>query len=122
LHTNTQEQHLLVAERLQAMWRKNLGVDVRLVNQEWKVYLDMQHTQNYQMQRAGWIADYVDPHVFLEIWETGNGNNDSNWGTPEYDRLLHRALATTDEPERYEIYQKMDAILVDELPAIPLYY
>ncbi len=119
---NTSENHRAIAEAIQQMWRKNLGVTVELQNQEWKVYLDMQHTKNFMMQRGGWIADYVDPHVFLEIWETGSGNNDTNWGNPEYDRLLQQALAAKTDAERYEIYQKMDAILVDELPVIPIYY
>ncbi|MBP6508022.1 MAG: peptide ABC transporter substrate-binding protein [Opitutaceae bacterium] len=119
---NTSENHRAIAEAIQQMWKKNLGVDVVLQNQEWKVYLDMQHTTNFMMQRGGWIADYVDPHVFLEIWETGNGNNDTNWGNPEYDRLLHAALAAKNDTERYALYQKMDAILVDELPVIPIYY
>ena len=74
------------------------------------------------MERAGWIADYEDPHVFLEIWETNNGNNDTLWSNPEYDRLLHEALRAKDDAIRYEIYQKMDAILVDECPVIPIFY
>jgi oligopeptide transport system substrate-binding protein len=119
---NTSENHRAIAEAIQQMWRKNLGVNIELSNQEWKVYLDAQHSTNFTMQRGGWIADYLDPHVFLEIWETGSGNNDTNWGSPEYDRLLHAALAAKSESERYEIYQKMDAILVDELPVIPIYY
>ncbi|MCC6415272.1 MAG: peptide ABC transporter substrate-binding protein [Opitutaceae bacterium] len=119
---NTQENHRAIAEAIQQMWKQNLGVDVEIVNQEWKVYLDRQHTQNFTMQRAGWIADYVDPHVFLEIWETGNGNNDTLWSNPEYDRLLHAALAAKNDTERYGYYQQMDAILVDELPVIPIYY
>ena len=104
------------------MWRKQLGVNVELRNEEWKVFLDMQRTGNYMMQRAGWIADYVDPHVFLEIWETSGGNNNTHWSNADYDRLLHAALAAGTEAERYEIYQQMDAILVDELPVIPIYY
>jgi oligopeptide transport system substrate-binding protein len=119
---NTSGNNRLVCEALQEMWRKNLGVKVELVNQEWKVYLDSQHTQNYQLERTGWIADYPDPHVFLEIFETGNGNNDTNWSNADYDRLLHEALSAKDEGTRYEIYQKMDAILVDECPVIPLYH
>jgi oligopeptide transport system substrate-binding protein len=119
---NTSENHRSIAEAMQQMWRKNLGVNVSLVNQEWKVYLDMRHTKNYSLARAGWIADYVDPHSFLEIWESSNGNNDTNWGNAEYDRLLQSALAAKTEADRYEIYQKMDAILVDELPLIPIYY
>jgi oligopeptide transport system substrate-binding protein len=119
---NTNDNHKQVGEAIQEMWRKELGVNIELQNQEWKVYLDNQHTQNYQLQRAGWIADYVDPHVFLEIWETGNGNNDTLWSNADYDRLLHEALQARDDKERYEIYQKMDAILVDECPVIPIYY
>lgn len=119
---NTSENHRAVAEAIQQMWRNRLGVNISLVNQEWKVYLDMQHSKNFMMARAGWIADYIDPHVFLEIWETGNGNNDTNWSNAEYDRLLHAALAAKNEEERYGLYQKMDAILVDGLPIIPIYY
>jgi oligopeptide transport system substrate-binding protein len=119
---NTNSNNKQVAEAIQEMWRRNLGVNIDLLNEEWKVYLDSQHTHNYQMERSGWIADYPDPHVFLEIFETGNGNNDTLWSNPEYDRLLHEALSARDDPTRYEIYQKMDAILVDECPVIPIFY
>lgn len=119
---NTSENHRAIAEAIQQMWRNALGVNISLNNQEWKVYLDMQHSKNYTLERAGWIADYVDPHVFLEIWETDNGNNDTNWSNAEYDRLLHASLAAKNDEERYALYQKMDAILVDELPIIPIYY
>ena len=119
---NTLEKHRTIAEALQQMWRKNLGVDITLYNQEWKVYMDAQHTQNFQLQRAGWIADYVDPHVFFDIWETGGGNNDTNWGSPEYDRLLHSALSAPTTEARYEIYQRMEKVLLDEMPIIPIYF
>lgn len=119
---NTLEKHRVIAEALQQMWRKNLGVDITLYNQEWKVYMDAQHSKNYQFQRAGWIADYVDPHVFFDIWETGNGNNDTNWGNPEYDRLLHSALSAKDDAGRFEIYQQMEKILIDEMPVMPIFY
>jgi oligopeptide transport system substrate-binding protein len=119
---NTQANNKQIAEAIQEMWRKNLGVASELINQEWKVYLDSQHTHSFQMERAAWVADYPDPHVFLEIWETGNGNNDTLWSNAEYDRLLHSALSAKDDATRYEIYQRLDAILVDELPVIPIFY
>jgi oligopeptide transport system substrate-binding protein len=119
---NTLEKHKTIAEALQQMWRKNLNVDITLTNQEWKVYIDAQHSHNYQFQRAGWIADYVDPHVFFDLWETGNGNNDTNWGTPEYDRLLHSALATPNDTARFAIYNKMEQILVNEMPVLPIFF
>ncbi|MSU69696.1 MAG: peptide ABC transporter substrate-binding protein [Opitutaceae bacterium] len=119
---NTLEKHKVIAEALQQMWRKNLGIDITLTNQEWKVYIDAQHSHNFQFQRSGWIADYLDPHVFLDLWETDNGNNDSNWGNPEYDRLLHRALAAKTTEERYEIYQQMEKIILEEMPVMPIFF
>ena len=119
---NTSENHRAIAEAIQQMWRKNLGVNITLQNQEWKVYLDMMNTVNYSICRAGWIADYLDPHVFLEIWETTSGNNKTKFSHAAYDQLLKQSLAAKDDATRYEIYQKMDAILVDELPVIPIYY
>lgn len=119
---NTSEGHRAIAEAIQQMWRTNLGIDIGLLNQEWKVYLNTQHMGDYWICRAGWIADYVDPNVFLEIWTTGNGNNNTGWSNAEYDRLARAALQAPSEQERYEIYQKMDAILVDECPVLPIYY
>jgi oligopeptide transport system substrate-binding protein len=119
---NTSANNKQIAEAIQEMWRTNLGVESELVNEEWKVYLDSQHSHNFQIERAAWIADYADPHVFLEIWESTNGNNDSLWANPDYDHLLHEALTAKDNASRYETYQKMDAILVDECPVIPIFY
>jgi len=104
------------------MWQQNLGLDIHLLNQEWKVYRDTMRTHNFTLGRAGWIADYVDPHVFLEIWITGNGNNDGQYSNPAYDQLFQQALIAKTEAERYEIYQKMDEILMVDCPMIPIYH
>jgi oligopeptide transport system substrate-binding protein len=119
---NTLESHRSIAEAIQQMWKKNLNIDVVLTNQEWKVYLDSLTTHSFQLARYGWLADYTDPNVFLDLWETGNGNNYTNWGNPEYDRLLVASRAAKTQTERYALYQKMDTILVNELPSIPIYY
>jgi len=120
---NTSENHRAIAEAIQQMWRKNLGVEITLRNEEWKVYLTTQHiTHDFTLERGGWIADYVDPHSFLEMWVTNGGNNDTLWSNAEYDRLFQAALSAKNDSDRYEIYQKMDAILVDECPVLPIYY
>jgi oligopeptide transport system substrate-binding protein len=119
---NTSEGHRAIAEALQQMWKQNLGIDIRLVNEEWKVYLDSQATLNYQISRASWIGDYVDPNTFLDMWQTGNGNNRTGWSNKEYDSLIAEAARTTDPKARLEVFQKAEAILMDELPLIPLYF
>src|SRR5690606_19927671 len=69
---NTSESHRKIAEAIQAMWRQQLGIDVRIYTQEWKVYLDSQSNLDYDLARAGWIADYPHPMTFLEIFTSGN--------------------------------------------------
>jgi oligopeptide transport system substrate-binding protein len=75
IHYNTRESHRDVAEVVADSWRRNLGVRVRLENQEWRVFLDTQRRIDYDVSRSSWIADTVDPYGFLEIFTTGNENN-----------------------------------------------
>ncbi|MEJ6733427.1 MAG: peptide ABC transporter substrate-binding protein [Opitutaceae bacterium] len=119
---NTSEKHRTIAEAIQQMWRKNLGINMGLYNQEWKVYLDAQDNLDFQIIRAGWIADYVDPHVFIDMWKTGGGNNDTGWGNEEYDWMLSQALAAPNDEERFKVYNRMEKILIDEMPVLPIYH
>ena len=119
---NTLDSHRTIAEAIQQMWKTRLGVDASIVNQEWKVYLDTTQTMNYQVSRAGWIGDYEDPHTFLDMWITGGGNNQTGWSHAEYDRLIRSALTQPDEPARMAVYQKLEYILADEVPVIPIYF
>ena len=119
---NTMEQHRAIAEALQQMWKENLGVQVRLVNQEWKVYLDAQRTMSYEMCRGSWIGDYNDPNTFLDLWQADNGNNRTGWSNTNYDRFIAEAARATNQVQRYEFFQKAEAILLDEMPILPIYY
>jgi oligopeptide transport system substrate-binding protein len=92
------------------------------VNQEWKVYLDAQRTLDYHICRSSWIGDYVDPDTFLNMWLTNGGNNETGWSNPEYDRLIDEASRTADPKQRLEVFQKAEAILMDELPILPIYF
>ena len=102
--------------------RTRLGVEIGLANQEWKVYLDSQDTLNYDLCRAGWIADYTDPNTFMDMWVTGGGNNDTGWSNATYDALLDESAKVSSDAERFAIYQKLEAMLADEVPIIPLYF
>ena len=118
---NTSENHRVIAEALQQMWRRNLGVNVTLANQEWKVYLDvLTKTRNYQIARAGWVS--AEPHLHLERWATGHHDNFAQWSNAEYDRLVQAALAAPTTAARYQSYQRMEQILNDEMPFIPIYF
>ncbi len=119
---NTSENHRKICEALQEMWRRELGVEVSLVNQEWKVYLETMHRLDYQIGRAGWIGDYLDPHTFYDTFVTGGGNNDTGWSNAKYDQLLRDSFKAPTPEARLEIFQQMEEIFVSELPIIPIYY
>ena len=119
---NTQDNHRRVCEALQEMWRQNLGIEVGLINQEWKVYLRSMDTLDYDMARGGWIGDYNDPNSFYDTFVTGGGNNRTGWSNARYDQLLRDTGHAADEPARMELYQQMEELLMQELPIMPVYF
>ena len=118
---NTSEGHRQVAEALQAMWQQELGIEVELANQEWKVFLANAEQMNFQLCRMGWIGDYADPYTFLELLTSDCGNNHSNWASPAYDRLLAAANRQADPAARLALLRQAEALALDEQPLIPLY-
>jgi oligopeptide transport system substrate-binding protein len=119
---NTHEGHRSVAEAVQQMWMKHLNIHVTLRNEEWKVFLNTTEKLDYQIARAGWGADYVDPNSFLELPVTDGGNNETGWSNAEYDRLIAEAARTPNPTRRFELFQQAEAIFLDELPMLPIYF
>lgn len=118
---NTMEGHRKVAETLQQMWKKELGIDVGLYNQEWKVFLSTKQKLDYEIARAGWWGDYPDPNTFLDMYVTGGGNNHTGWGDRAYDELIEKAARAATMEERRTYFQKCEDLLADDVPIIPLY-
>ena len=119
---NTSESHKLIAEAVQAMWKKYLGADVRLVNQDWKVYLSSMDNLEYMVARSGWIGDVVDPINFLECFLSGSGNNRTGYANPAFDALIWESYKEPDNTKRLEILQKAEAILLHDAPFVPIYF
>jgi oligopeptide transport system substrate-binding protein len=71
--------------------RRNLGLRVQAYNQEWQSYLASVDALDYDIARAGWIGDYMDPNTFLDLWVTDGGNNRTGWSDPTFDALIAAA-------------------------------
>lgn len=119
---NTLESHKQIALAITDMWRENLGLNIVLYNQEWKVYLKSEKALDYQICRAGWVGDYLDPTTFLDMFTSYAGTNYTGWSDPEYDSLIKRASEEQDTERRYKLLQQAEEILLDEQPIIPLYF
>ncbi len=119
---NTSEAHKQVAEAVATQWEDALGVRVELINREWKAYLADTSALNYQVARASWQGDYLDPDTFLNLWRGGGGNNRTGWSDPAYDTALAAAQADTDPVRRLTRYRALEERLVtDEFPFMPIY-
>ncbi len=120
---NTSENHEKTALAIADMWEP-LGIEVSLINTDTAThYAHLRDKGDYDVARAGWIADYNDPQNFLFMVESDNeGFNYANYANPEYDALMDKAAATADLDERAGILRQAEEIFMRDLPFIPLLY
>jgi oligopeptide transport system substrate-binding protein len=119
---NSSESHRQIAEALQAMWRSELGIEVQLVNQEWRTYLQRRESGDFELARAVWIGDYLEPSTFLDLWTSDSGNNWAGWVSAGYDAHMDAAHGSGDMARRMESYRHAESILLAEQAVIPLYH
>lgn len=111
---NTFATHKKIAEVVADQLRRTLDVRANAYNQEWQSFLDAARNLDYDMARAGWIGDYVDPNTFLDMFVTNGGNNQTGWSFPAYDRLIAAAADVSTFAEHPE------AVLADVKDPEPL--
>ena len=119
---NTSESNKTIAEALQEMWKKNLGISVALSNQEWKVYWDSLDRHDFQLARERWSGDYTDPMTFIDLFVSGGSNNSPDYRNPAYDALVAKSRVTIDSAERMRLLHQAEKLLMDEAVVAPLYF
>jgi len=120
---NTLEAHKKIAEVIGDQLRRNLGIEIAAYNQEWQSYLATTRAGDFDLARATWIGDYLDPNTFLDLWVSNGGNNQTGFSSARYDALIRTAahmeafaarpqalLATLKQPEALaELLRQRDA-------------
>jgi len=122
---NTSSGHQKIAEAIQQMWKQNLGLDVKLANQEWKVYLKTLQEDSPQIWRLGWCSDYPDANNFTkEVFATGGHEEAATkWNNATFDAILAKAALETDLTKRTDLYAQAEQILVyDDAAIAPIYF
>jgi ABC-type oligopeptide transport system substrate-binding subunit len=120
---NTSENHKNTSVALAEMW-KPLNVDVKLVNSDLKThYALLRDKGDFDVARAGWIADYSDPQNFLFLGESDNkGLNYATWKNPDFDALMRQAARETDPAKRAGLLRQAEAVMLKDMPYIPLMF
>ena len=146
---NTSEGHKAIGEYLAATLA-SVGITMNLENQEWNTFLNTRKNGDYSIARNGWLADYNDPICFLDMWTTGSGNNDVQFGkgahkdvaaydldltdlgfdvnvtdgtwAETYDVVIGLIKSTTDSATRYGLMHKAEDLLMSTGAIVPLYF
>jgi oligopeptide transport system substrate-binding protein len=124
---NTSQGHQRIAEFAQLTWKENMGVEVKLANQEWATYLATVREDAPQIWRMGWCADYPDENNWVhENFHMTKSLNQPKWAGPdaeEFSKLTDQAQAESDPAKRKDLYFKAEQILCqDSAVIIPIYY
>ncbi|HDS1236315.1 oligopeptide ABC transporter substrate-binding protein OppA [Pluralibacter gergoviae] len=119
---NTSDLHKKLAIAAAAIWKKNIGVNVKLENQEWKTFLDTRHQGTYDVARAGWCADYNEPTSFLNMMVSNSSSNTPHYKSPAFDKIIADAIKATDEAQRSALYNKAEQQLDKDSAIVPVYY
>lgn len=123
LRYNTHQNHKKISVAMSAMWKQVLGVRTSLVNQEWKVFLEVRKQKRItQLARDAWIGDYNDAFTFAEIFHSQSGLNNAGYDSPEFDDLLARASVESDLKKRKGLLEEAERLMLEELPVIPVYF
>jgi oligopeptide transport system substrate-binding protein len=121
LYNNSGNQRK-VAIAIAAMWRQSLGIRAKLVNQEWKVFVQSRKSIKRQAFRSGWIADYADALSFLELFTSSSRFNFYRYKNPQYDELVGKIKTSSDVIEKNSLIEQAQKHLLNDIPVIPLYY
>ena len=123
---NTMDSHRQIALAVSDMWKKTLGIKVKLKNQEFNSMLADARQGKFEVARMSWLTVSPEPCMMLELFKTGYTFNESGYSNPTFDSLLEDACTGIPTPEfrekRRGLFKELEQILAQDVPSIPIYF
>lgn len=110
------------AEFIQEQLKVNLGLEIKVDSMPFKSRLERMSTKDFSLVFAGWGPDYNDPMTFLDMFETGNGNNHTSYSSAQYDDLLKKIRKELDPKTRFGYLVELEKLLIEDMPIGPIYW
>ena len=120
--TTSRDVQRIMAETIQAMWKRELGIHVEICACEWTAYKAAQQNGDYDISSSSWSGDYLDPATFVELWRSGGGNNCTSWGSAEFDKALKESQNAGTAVARRACLIRAEMLMLEAQPVIPLYW
>lgn len=118
--TNDSGYHVPLAEYLQQTWG-DLGITLTINKMEWSSFTPARRAGEYDVARNGWVMDYNDPSNMIELFSTGNGNNDGKYSNADFDAAIEGSKVA-DAAEHFAQLHKAEDILMEDMGCIPVAY
>ena len=118
--TNDAGYHVPLAEYLQQAWG-DLGITLTINKMEWSSFTPARRAGEYDVARNGWVMDYNDPSNMLDLFCSGNGNNDGKYSNPDFDAAID-ASRVADSAEHFAQLHKAEDILMEDTGCLPIAY
>lgn len=118
--TNDAGYHVPLAEYLQQAWG-DLGITLTINKMEWSSFTPARRAGEYDVARNGWVMDYNDPSNMLDLFCSGNGNNDGKYANPDFDAAID-ASRVADSAEHFAQLHKAEDILMEDMGCLPIAY
>ena len=112
--------HVPLAEYLQQAWG-DLGITLTINKMEWSSFTPARRAGEYDVARNGWVMDYNDPSNMLDLFCSGNGNNDGKYANPDFDAAID-ASRVADSAEHFAQLHKAEDILMEDMGCLPIAY
>ena len=112
--------HVPLAEYLQQAWG-DLGITLTISKMEWSSFTAARRAGEYDVARNGWVMDYNDPSNMLDLFCSGNGNNDGKYSNPDFDAAID-ASRVADSAEHFAQLHKAEDILMEDMGCLPIAY
>ena len=110
------------AEVLQGMWKQVLGVEIELLNEEWKVFIDTRTKKEYDIAWAGWVFDFVDAMGIMELFTSTSPQNYTGYSNPKFDEAVSNAAYERDRVKRINYLHEAEKIFMEDMPILPVYF
>lgn len=110
-----------LAEALQQIWQRELGVRLEIAQQESKVMIDALEAKNYQVALTGYFYGMQAPEFILTLARSISPSNQSGWKNPVFDQAFTAADFASSVAARHAAFDQMEQLVHAEAPYAPIY-